>query len=198
MVRAIVSALLFAMAFANSSQTLAGSESCAGNYWPGTTPEHEVDSVSVRDLQRFLDTAPVFDGITFSATMNSDELWLDVVRYPGNVTALASIRTILVVGRVVQPEYSKLVLADAGGGVFEISYEAIHKIGCQFVWGSQGAGQNPIALNRDLIDNMRVYGTNERVAPPFNGSLLGDTGKMVNAFNEVVYPRWLLSNTEIE
>lgn len=198
MVRTRLGALLIATAFINASQALAGSETCRGHYWPGTLTEHEVDSVSVSNLQRFLDTAPVFDGITFSVTTQGDELWLDVVKYPGDVSALASVRTILVIGRVVQPDYAKLVLADTGRGIFEIPYEALHKIGCQFVWGIQGAGQNPIALNRDLIDNMRDYATNERVAPPFNGSLLGDTSKMVNAFNDVVYPRWLLSNTEIE
>lgn len=198
MVRRGLLAFWLALALISPGRAAAGPESCAADYWPGTLPEHAVDSVSIGDLQEFLDTAPVFDGISFSVTTVGDELWLDILKYPGQVTALASIRTILVIGRVVRPDYSKLVLSNAGKGIFEIPYGALHRIGCQFVWSVQGAGQNPIALNRDLVDAMRVYGTGQRIAPPYDGSLLGDTGKMLNTLSEVVYPRWLLPGTQIE
>ncbi|PYB77012.1 hypothetical protein [Rhizobium wuzhouense] len=198
MVRRRLPALWLALALISAGPATAGPESCAGDYWPGTLPEHAVDSVSLDDLQDFLDTAPVFDGISFSVTAVGDELWLDILKYPGKVTALASIRTILVIGRVVRPDYTKLVLTDAGKGIFEIPYGALHRIGCQFVWGVQGAGQNPNALNRDLVDAMRFYGTGQRIAPPYDGLLLGDTGKMLNTLNDVVYPRWLLPGTQIE
>ncbi|TCR95966.1 hypothetical protein [Rhizobium sp. BK418] len=176
----------------------ADGESCGQNYWPGTLPEHAVDSVSASHLQSFLDTAPIIDGIKFQVTRKGSELWLDVVSYPGDVTALASIRTIFIIGRVVKPEYSKLVLADKTEGEFQISYRDLHAIGCQFVWGVQGRGQNPIALNRDLTDALRYYPSGQRVAPAFTGSLLGDSSIMLNTLNNVVYPQWLFKTVEIK
>lgn len=197
MVKAILSfcGAFFGMSLA---AVAADGDSCGGNYWPGTLPEHKVDSISVGSLQSFLDTSPVFDGIKFRASRKGTELWLDVVSYPRDVTALASIRTIFVIGRVVKPEYSALVLADKADGEFEISYRDLHAIGCQFVWGVEGRGQNPIALNRDLTDALRYYPKGARVAPPFNGSLLGDTNIMLSTLNEIVYPRWLLRTVEIK
>lgn len=192
--------LLFCGLFFGSSLAAVAAEgaSCGVNYWPGTLPEHQVDSISASALQSFLDSAPVVDGIKFQVTLKGGELWLDIVSYPGDLTALASIRTLFVIGRVVKPEYSKLVLADKSEGEFEISYRDLHTIGCQFVWGVQGRGQNPIALNRDLTDALRYYPTGVRVAPPFNGSLLGDTNIMLTTLNNLVYPRWLLKTVEIK
>ncbi|MGZ2381764.1 hypothetical protein [Rhizobium brockwellii] len=175
----------------------ADGDSCGGNYWPGTLPEHQVDSIDVSSLQSFLDKAPVFDGIKFEVTRKGGELWLDIVSYPGDLTALASIRTLFVIGRVLKPDYSKLVLADKHEGEFEISYRDLHSLGCQFVWGVEGRGQNPIALNRDLTDALRYYPAGERVAPPFTGSLLGDTNVMLTTLNQIVYPQWLLKTLEV-
>lgn len=188
----IISALLPSLAQA------AEGESCGASYWPGTLPEHQVDTVSASELKSYLDSAPIIDGIKFDVSYHGGEIWLDIVRYPGDVTMLASIRSLLVIGRVVRPEYEKLVLADDGKGVFEISYQSLHSIGCQFVWGVEGKGQNPIALNRELADALRFYGTGERVALPFNGSLMGDTNKMLSTFNEVIYPQWVLKTVAIE
>lgn len=191
--------LLFCGLFFGSSLVAVGDDgaSCGVNYWPGTLPEHQVDSISASGLQSFLDSAPVVDGIKFQVTRKGSELWLDIVSYPGDLTALASIRTLFVIGRVVRPEYSKLVLADKNEGEFEISYRDLHTIGCQFVWGAEGRGQNPIALNRDLTEALHYYPSGQRVAPEFTGSLLGDTGVMLNTLNNVVYPRWLFKTVEI-
>lgn len=172
--------------------------SCGANYWPGTLPEHEVDTVSAAELKAYLDSTPIIDGIEFDVSYRGGEIWLDIVRYPGDVTMLASIRSMFVIGRVVRPEYEKLVLANDGKGLFEISYKSLHAIGCQFVWGIEGKGQNPIALNRELADALRFYGTGERVASPFNGSLMGDTSKMLSTFNDVIYPQWVLKTVTID
>ncbi|RVO43472.1 hypothetical protein CN093_03965 [Sinorhizobium meliloti] len=188
---------LFAM-FTTVNAFAAQPQSCGSEYWPGTLPEHQVDSVEVADIQQFLDTSPVFDGIEFAATVRNDELWLDIVRYPGDVTMLASIRTLLVIGRVVKPQYKKVVLADNGTGLFEISYNDLHAIGCQFVWGVQGKGQNPVALNRDLADRLRFYPDGGRVAPPYNGSLMGDTNAMLTTMNKIVYPQWMMKTVKIK
>ncbi|WP_085033618.1 hypothetical protein [Ensifer aridi] len=132
-----VALILLATTVAASAQP----QSCGSEFWPGTLPEHEVDSVEVADIQEFLDTAPAVDGIEFAAALKGDELWLDVVRYPGDLTIVASIRTLFVIGRVVKTQYKKLVLADNGTGLFEVSYADLHAIGCQFFWGSKGKGR---------------------------------------------------------
>jgi hypothetical protein len=181
-----------------STAAFAQPETCQSEYWPGTLPEHEVDSVDVSELQRFLDTSPAIEGIEFETSLHGDgEVWLDIVRFPGEVTVLASLRTVLIVGRVVKPQYKKLVLADNGEGVFEVPYADLHRIGCQFVW-SEGKGQNPIALMRDLADKLGSYPNGARVAPPFNGSLLGDTTTMLTTMNQIVYPKWVLKTVEIK
>lgn len=157
-----------------------------------------MDAVSPRQLQGWLDSQPIIQGVKYSTSLKGRDLWLDVVEYPGDVTALASIRAILIIGRVVKPEYHKLVLADGSEGIFEISYADLHSIGCQFVWSVEGNGQNPIVLNRQLADALRYYPDGGRVAPIFTGSLFGDTNKMLSTFNEVVYPKWLLKSAIIE
>lgn len=181
----------------STSAAVAAENSCGEKYWPGTGPEHAVDQVSVSGIQSFLDTSPAVDGIKFDVTIKGKEVWLDIVQYPPQVSVIASLRSLLVLGRVVKPGYDKLVLADGDKGLFQVNYQDIHAIGCQFVWGSEG-GQNPIHLLRELADSLTYYADGSRVAPPFTGSLMGDTSAMLGTMNKIVYPEWLLKTVTIQ
>lgn len=181
----------------STSAAVAAENSCGEKYWPGTGPEHAVDQVSVSGIQDFLDTSPAVDGIKFAVTVKGKEVWLDIVQYPPQVSVIASLRSLLVLGRVVKPGYDKLVLADGDKGLFQVSYQDIHAIGCQFVWGTEG-GQNPIHLLRELADSLTYYADGSRVAPPFTGSLMGDTSAMLGTMNKIVYPEWLLKTVTIQ
>lgn len=181
----------------STSAAMAGPESCGDNYWTGSSREHAVDAVSRSSLQVFLHQLPAADGIGFMVKNTPNELWLDIVSYPGDVTVAASTRVLFIVGRVTRPEYKLLVLADNGIPLFKISYEDIHRIGCQFVWGEEG-GQNPIALMRELVDSLRHYENGERVAPEFTGSLLGDTTLTIDTLNKIVTPMWVMRTVNIE
>jgi len=171
---------------------------CGRNYWPGTLPEHELESVAVSELETFLDTFPTAEGIKFSLEEKPDELWIDVVEYPGDVTVAAASRILFIIGRIADGEFGSLILADAGEGLFQISEADIRAIGCQFVWGVEGRGQNPIALLRQFADSIEYYETGQRVAQPFNGSLMGDTTKAMAVLNEAVNPNWVLRTVEIK
>lgn len=171
---------------------------CGSNYWPGTLPEHEPNSVSVSELSSFLATFPTAEGIKFKVEIKPGELWIDILEYPGEVTVAAAPRVLFIIGRITDGEFGSLVLADAGEGLFRISEDDIRAIGCQFVWGVEGRGQNPIALLREFSDALTYYDTGRRVALPFNGSILGDTNKAMAALNEAVTPQWVLRTVEIK
>ena len=171
---------------------------CGSNYWPGTLPEHEPNSVPVSELGAFLSTFPTAEGIKFKVEIKPDELWIDVLEYPGKVSVAAASRIVFIIGRIVDGEFGSLVLADAGEGLFRISEDDIKAIGCQFVWGVEGRGQNPIALIRQFADALTYYDTGHRVAMPFNGSLLGDTNKAMAVLNQAVNPQWVLRTVEIK
>ncbi|PIE14862.1 MAG: hypothetical protein CSA68_09335 [Rhodobacterales bacterium] len=171
---------------------------CGSNYWPGTLPEHEPNSVAVSDLNDFLATFPTAEGIKFDVEVKPGELWIDVLEYPGEVTVAAASRILFIIGRIADGEFGSLVLADAGEGLFRISEDDIRSIGCQFVWGVEGRGQNPIALLREFADALTYYDTGHRVALPFNGSLLGDTHKALDMLNEAVNPQWVLRTVEVK
>ena len=171
---------------------------CGSNYWPGTLPEHEPNSVAVSELGEYLTTFPSAEGIVFEVTSKPGELWIDVVEYPGEVSLIAASRILFIIGRIADGEFGSLVLADAEEGLFRISESDIRAIGCQFVWGVEGYGQNPIALLRQFADALTHYNTGRRVALPFNGSLLGDTNKALAMLNETVSPQWILRTVEIK
>lgn len=148
-------------------------------------------------MSDFLATFPTAEGIKFGIEVKPDELWIDVLEYPGEVTVAAASRILFIIGRIADGEFGSLVLADANEGLFRISEDDIRAIGCQFVWGDEGRGQNPIALLRDFADVLTYYDTERRVALPFNGSLLGDTSKAMAVLNEAVNPQWVLRTVEI-
>ncbi|WP_209833802.1 hypothetical protein [Ruegeria sp. HKCCE3926] len=179
-----------------SSSALA--HQCGSNYWPGTLPEHEPNSVAVSDLDVFLATFPAAEGIKFKVEAKPGELWIDVLEYPSGVTVAAASRMLFIIGRIADGEFGSLVLADTNEGMFQISENEIRAIGCQFVWGVEGRGENPIALIRQFADGLTYYDSGRRVAAPFNGSLLGDTSKAMAVLNEAVNPQWVLRTVEIK
>ncbi len=172
--------------------------SCGDNYFASSQDGQQIDSVEVDDLQAHLDTSSDTEGMKFAVSLKGDELWLDLVKTPSDISALVAVRTIFIIGRIVKPAYAKLVLSDEGKGLFQISYQNIHAIGCQFVWGGQSTGQNPTALMRQMVDSLEIYPSGDRLAPPFNGSLLGDTSLSLKTMTERVYPEWLFKHVEIE
>lgn len=171
---------------------------CGSNYWPGTLPEHEPNSVAVSELGEFLQTFQTAEGTKFGMKVKPGELWIDVLEYPGEVSVAAASRILFIIGRIADGKFGSLVLADAGEGLFRISEADIRAIGCQFVWAVGGRGQNPIALIRQFADALTYYDTGGRVAMPFNGSLLGDTNKAITVLNEAVNPQWVLRTVEIK
>jgi hypothetical protein len=173
-------------------------QTCGADYFPGTTSEHEVGSVPVISLKKFLNTNPSTEGMKFDIEQKGSELWIDPFQAPPTISALIAVRTLFIVGRVTQPTYKTLVLADEGQGIFQIPYSSMHKIGCQFVWGVEGRGQNPIALTREFVDALQRYPDGLRVAPEFNGSLLGDTNRALTTMTSVVYPQWLFKHLELK
>jgi len=172
--------------------------SCGDKYFAGTLPEHEVGSVELSELANFLDTFPTADGIKFDVDIRPNELWIDVLEYPGDVTMAAASRILFIIGRIADGEFGELVLADNGEGLYKISEESIRAIGCQFVWGVEGRGQNPIALIRDFADNLEYYDSGQRVAARFTGSLLGDTTAAMDVLNKYVNRNWVLRTVVIK
>ena len=143
-------------------------------------------------MSNFLATFPTAEGIKFEIEGKPGELWVDVLEYPGEVTVAAASRILFIIGRITDGEFGPLVLVYAGEGLFQISENDIRAIGCQFVWGVEGRGQNPIALLREFADALTYYDTERRVALPFYGSLFGDTNKALAVLNEAINPQWVL------
>lgn len=134
-------------------------------------------------------------GVEIESEMHGDELWIDITSFPGDTTAAAGPRAIMMVGRLADESFSHLVLSDAGTGLFAISEPDIRSIGCQFIWGVEG-GQNPIALMREMYAAMTHYGTGQPLSTRWNGNLLGDTTIAINVNNEIVLPGWVMSAVE--
>lgn len=177
---------------------MASANQCSTPYFAGTLPEHEVASVKVSQLGEFLGSFPTAEGVKFDIDVRPEELWVDVVEYPGDVTVAAASRILFIIGRVADGEFGKLVLADEGEGIYQISEADIRAIGCQFVWGVEGRGQNAIALVRQLADNLEYYGTGQRVGRRFTGAPLGDTMAALDVLNNFINPNWVMRTVVIK
>lgn len=99
------------------------------------------------------------------------------------------------IGRLSDESFERLVLVDGDQSLFYISEADLRSVGCRFIWRRQ-AGENPIALMRDFYSNLRDYDTDRPVVVGMNGSLLGDTQRVLTANNEVVLPAWIVSAIE--
>lgn len=151
---------------------------------PNSQPAAEVDD--------FLNTSEFSSGLVLEAQLHGDELWVDILKFPGHSSAAIGMAAIMKIGRLVDADFEKLVLADNGNPAFFIYEPVAREIGCQFIWGREG-GQNPIYLMRILAMNLHRYETNALVATGFTGSLLGDTKLALSINTEILLPDWALS-----
>lgn len=152
-------------------------------------------SVSASDIDDHLNSSVDLEGIEIAAELAGRDLQLDVLHYPGGVTAAAALRVVFIIGRLSDESYDRLVLMDEGEPLFYISEPDLRSVGCRFIWRRQ-AGENPIALMRDFYSNLYNYENDQPVVRGLNGSLLGDTQRILQANNEVVLPAWIGSAIE--
>ncbi|MCL4069324.1 hypothetical protein M3484_22455 [Pseudomonas sp. GX19020] len=165
---------------------------CPGQMFVAKNETAPPTSVSASDIATFVAAAPWAEGVRVTAEERDAELWVDVTEFPGNTTAAAAPRTAWLVGRIMDTDATTVVFFDADQALFQIEARALKDIGCRFVVGEE-AGENPIALMREFYDAVTRYGSGERIAPRFTGSLLGDTTTAMTANNEVFVPEWILS-----
>ncbi|MBF9060723.1 hypothetical protein HKCCSP123_16200 [Rhodobacterales bacterium HKCCSP123] len=152
-------------------------------------------SIEAANTDDHLNGSNDLEGIIIAADLEGRDLQLDVLHYPGDVTAAAALRVIFMIGRLSDESYDRLVLIDEGERLFYIAEPDLRSVGCRFIWRRQ-AGENPIALMRDFYSNLYFVETDQAVVRGLNGSLLGDTQRVLQANNEVVLPAWILSAIE--
>lgn len=152
-------------------------------------------SMPASDIDEHLNRSVDLEGIEIAAELVDRDLQLDVLYYPGGVTAAAALRVVFMIGRLSDESYDRLVLVDEGELLFYISEPDLRSVGCRFIWRRQ-AGENPIALMRDFYSNLYFFETDQPVVRGLNGSLLGDTQRVLQANNEVVLPAWIVSAIE--
>ncbi len=152
----------------------------------------EPHSVPAAKIGKHLSASEWSQGIEFKSTRHGKEVWLDITSYPGETTAAGGSRAIMMVGRLMDENFEKLVLAEAGKGIFVISEPELRAIGCRFIWGKEG-GENPIALMRELFKALRWYEGDRPLSTAWNGSLFGDTNNAISLHSEVLMPEWAMS-----
>lgn len=163
--------------------------------WPqfsSTEAYLEPLSVNAGDMGDHMNNWEWSDGVQFSTELRDEELWLDILSFPGEASAAVAGRTIMQIGRLASEDFDRLVLADDGTGLFLIEKPDLRRIGCQFIWGREG-GQNPIALIRDMYRSLAHYPSGAPLSTAFTGSLMGDTSLALKLNNEVLIPKWAVS-----
>jgi hypothetical protein len=153
-------------------------------------------SVPLSQIEQRINSDPTADGIQMSITVKDRVMRLDVVAMPGTTSMAAATRLVFMTARLAKPDYDEMRFSDEGQDLYVISGETIRGIGRQFVWGEHGKGQNPIYLMRLFVDALH-FPDGSRAAPPFPGSLLGDTSLttqfMARSFNQ----NWIMRNTKV-
>lgn len=149
-------------------------------------------SVSAAEIDGHLNGSMDLEGIEIAVDLDGGDLLLDVLSYPGDLTAAAALRVVFMIGRLSDDSYERLVLIDKGEPLFYINEPDLRSVGCRFIWRRQG-GENPIAWMRDFYSDLRFYDTDQPVVRGLSGSLLGDTQRVLQANNEVVLPAWIVS-----
>lgn len=152
-------------------------------------------SVPAGSIGAHLTASEWSEGVRFTSELRDGDIWLDITHFPGTTTAARASSVIMMVGRLADDTFDRLVLANGTKGLFVIEREPLREIGCQFIWGREG-GQNPVALLRDLYQNMAYYETGQPLSTNFNGSLLGDSTLALRLNNEVMLPAWVLDDIQ--
>jgi hypothetical protein len=152
-------------------------------------------SVEAVAIGPHLSASEYTQGVELHSEIRGDELWLDVVKYPGTTSAAIAPALIMRVGRLADDNFQSLVLAHEGNGLFKIERGDLRKIGCRFIWGREG-GENPIVLMRELYQKLTYYETGAPLSRSFTGSLMGDTGLALNLNNEIVLPAWIFEDVK--
>ncbi len=150
-------------------------------------------SVDAAQIGTHLNASKYSQGVILQSEIRGDELWVDVVKYPGTTSAAIAPSLIMRVGRLADDNFGSLVLAHEGKGLFKIQRDDLRTVGCRFIWGREG-GENPIALMREMYQGLTYYQSGAPLSRSFTGSLLGDTGLTMRLNNEVVLPAWILED----
>ncbi|MDZ7759474.1 MAG: hypothetical protein U5L00_04360 [Desulfovermiculus sp.] len=159
-------------------------------------PAKKPFSVPLSKIQKRINNDPSADGIVLSASTINRVLCIDIKEIPGETSAAAVLRVVMMIGRLAEDTYTEMCFADEGVDVFIIDGEKIREIGVQFVWGEEGEGQNPIHLIRLFADALRTP-DGQRVSPPMTGSLLGDTQKALETINKRFHPEWTMRTLKV-
>lgn len=149
-------------------------------------------SIPAAQIGEFLTKSPHSQGIVFSSKRHGEEIWLDIVSYPGDTTAAGASRALMQTGRLAGDDFETLVLTDNGQPLFAFSEPDLRNVGCRFIWAREG-GENPIALMRELFKSMKDYNSMRPISNAFNGSLMGDSMTAMSLNNDVLVPKWVMS-----
>jgi len=187
---------IYAACFTLATATLAFAQD-ADPRFDSADPAKAPLSVPLDRLEQRINDDPAADGIRMSITTEGRILRLDILSMPGTTSMAATERVIFMTARVAQADYDEMRFSDQGVDLFIIDGETIRAIGRQFVWGEEGKGQNPIHLMRLFVDGLKQP-DGSRAAPPFNGSLLGDTNATMQFLTKVFAPAWVLRNTTVQ
>jgi len=154
-------------------------------------------TVPLDQLEQRINSDPAADGIKMSIAVDGRVLRLDILSVPGTTSVAATQRVVFMTARLGKDDYDEMRFSDEGTDVFVIDGKTVRSIGRQFVWGEEGKGQNPIYLMRLFVDALKRP-DGSRAAPPFNGSLMGDTTRTMEFLNQQFTPAWVLRNDTIQ
>lgn len=145
----------FAAAFGLALIAASPAASCGqGAFAPSTEAHLEPMSVPASEIGAWLTASPYSSGIRFTSEMRGRDLWLDVTDFPERAPEIGSVRALMQLGRVVDTDFDRLVLADGQEAFFAIAEEDLRSVGCQFVWPIN-TGSDPIQLMSSIVEALR-------------------------------------------
>lgn len=186
------SILVAAILTAFVGQAHASSDICPSFEFKGRASNIEVSSVPASEIDNFVERSDFSDGFRTKTIVKGDELWIDIVEYPGTTTAAAATRIAFIIGRAIKGSPEKIVFADGDKAVFSVPSIKLKDIGCQFSFGEEG-GENPIALMREFFSSMTKVDTGKSFSEVFTGNLFADTNSAFMINNEFFVKDWVLS-----
>ena len=178
--------------FSGTSNPALATDCSAWAQFSSKDPALQPQSVSVSDIQNYINGLATSEGVVFDIEQKDTELWIDIVYVPDNATVISGLRAVMQIGRLVSGDFEKVVLSDDGKGIYQLPEPKVREIGCQFIWGAEG-GQNPIYLIRVFFENLELYPDAQRAVSGFTGHLMGDTNVAMEYHNNQFATQWLLS-----